>query len=567
LGYFFSERKYDLGSMATSKEIESYFVNKAMGMSQQYGLKVSLFVIQKLLEKTLREKIVEGDGIYGRFLLTDHKGKVLVDSGNAREGGTPRIFFDPDRLKSPEPAMVYEQAKGEIHILVMAPCFLGSRLSGFLISWLQMTTIFDHFVDSPSSISSKGSALAYKGERLVCPPRDTECVSFQKRFRDLMVQSQKGGIFNLAVAMGNGTPEEFLLNGVPISRTPLSLISWVKKEAIEGNVTPSEMLMVAGSLAFVILVGAGLIFRYNTLNLLLTARFEQAEKQQRLLAEKNQQLKDEIHRRQEAEKELGSQRTLRMHSDRLRSLGEMAAGIAHELNQPLVGVRGLSELLLLQMESEKTPPREDMGRKIELIVQQADRMVHIIDHVRMFAREAGNVETSLVDLNHVVHSGLDLLRTQLRSQGLTLEERLCSECLSVDVNPFSVEEVIVNLVTNARDALADRKGKDGESYTPRIEVSTWREHGTLSKWAILQISDNGTGMAPETAGKVFDPFYTTKAPDKGTGLGLSIGLSIVEGFGGTISFKTKEGEGTRFKVAFPCVLQRNESHNEPSDNV
>jgi len=565
LEYFFSERKYDLGSIAASKEIQSYFINKAMGMSEQYGLKVSLFVIGKVLEKTIQERVVQGDGIYARFLLVNREGKVLVDSAGAVEEQRLKIALHQPGVESGEPAIFFERTNEGVNILVIAPCFYGSRLGGFLISWLRIGTIFDHFVDSPPAVSSKGSALSLEDGGLICPPTNRECVSFRKRFPDLMAQERKEGLFSGTVALGDAPPQEFLLSSVPISKMPLSLVSWVQREEIQGAVTPSEMLLGAGFLAVFILLGAGLLLRYNTLNLLLTARFKQAEKQQNILGEKNRQLQDEIHRRQEAEGKLELQRTLRMRSDRLRSLGEMAAGIAHELNQPLVGVRGLAELLLLQMESGKAPPKEEISHKIDLIVRQADRMVHIINHVRLFARDAGNEKTSLVDLNDVVHSGVDLLRTQLGSQGLMLEEHLFSEYLPVQLNPFSVEEVILNLLSNARDALTERK--DGETSTPRIQVNTWSEDGTDGKLAILQISDNGAGMTPEVAGKVFDPFYTTKAPDRGTGLGLSIAKSIVEGFGGKISIETKEGEGTHFTVAFPCSSQKDRNKNEQIDIV
>ena len=196
----------------------------------------------------------------------------------------------------------------------------------------------------------------------------------------------------------------------------------------------------------VILLGIGVLMRFNTQNLILKARFDESRRQQELLASKNAQLEDEIRKRRGAEKQLEEQRTLSMRSDRLRSLGEMAAGMAHELNQPLVGVRGLAELLLLMMEKNKENlSQKDLGNNLGLIVEQADRMAHIINHVRLFARDAGKPETSLVDLNEVVRSGMGLLSAHYRSQGLLFENELATHTLPVRVNPFSIEEVIVNL--------------------------------------------------------------------------------------------------------------------------
>jgi C4-dicarboxylate-specific signal transduction histidine kinase len=270
------------------------------------------------------------------------------------------------------------------------------------------------------------------------------------------------------------------------------------------------------------------------------------------LASKNTQLEDEIRRRCEVEKKLEEQRTLRIRSDRLRSLGEMAAGIAHELNQPLVGVRGLAELVLLTMDSEQMDSQHNMRKNVSLIVEQADRMVHIINHVRLFARDAGNLEMSLTDLNDVVKSGISLLKAQFRSHGLLFESEFSKGSLPVRVNPFSVEEVIVNLLANARDAVEKRKREEGYSYAPRVQISTGHEKKNGKDTVYLRVKDNGKGIPQSIADKVFDPFFTTKDPDRGTGLGLSICKSIVEEFGGSIQFRSTDAEGTIFTISFPA---------------
>jgi len=251
-----------------------------------------------------------------------------------------------------------------------------------------------------------------------------------------------------------------------------------------------------------------------------------------------------------------------MRSDRLRSLGEMAAGIAHELNQPLTGVRGLAEFLLIQSDAGREIPREKLLNNTRRIIEQADRMVHIINHVRMFAREAGRLETKPVDLNDVARSGISLIEAQLKSLGFPLEKKFLPQALMVEVNPYSVEEVIINLINNARDAMEKKKKTVGSAYRPRLAVATWSDPNRNGDHICLRVSDNGEGIPEGIAGKVFDPFFTSKDPDKGTGLGLSICKSIVEEFGGRIHFQSIESEGTDFTIRFPGYREQEESAHD-----
>jgi C4-dicarboxylate-specific signal transduction histidine kinase len=258
--------------------------------------------------------------------------------------------------------------------------------------------------------------------------------------------------------------------------------------------------------------------------------------------------------RQEASdmrEELTRQRTLSARTDRLRSLGEMAAGVAHELNQPLSGVRGLAEHLLLAHERgwEVTP--EALCQKLGLIVEQADRMSHIIDHVRTFAREAGRVVTRPTNMNRVVEAALGMLGSQLRARGIDPVLELEQDLPLVDANPFSLEEVLINLLTNARDAVEERLARDGAGVNCKVQVRTYLTRERDQRRVCLQVVDHGIGIETATLDHVFDPFYTTKGPDRGTGLGLAISQSIVEQFRGTIEAGSVAGAGTMMTVSMP----------------
>jgi PAS domain S-box-containing protein len=254
--------------------------------------------------------------------------------------------------------------------------------------------------------------------------------------------------------------------------------------------------------------------------------------------------------RASAEHELETQRALSMRSDRLRSLGEMAAGIAHELNQPLMGIRGLAEYVLIAQEEGWNLRPTDINDRATRIVEQADRMVHIIEHVRLFAREAGKPALSPVQINSVVESAVDLLGAQFRSHGLTLDTELAAGLPPVQANPFSLEEVLLNLVNNARDAVETEEHDPDEP--PRVLIRTQTDGRAPNLMARIEVVDQGPGIPQDIIAKVFDPFFTTKDPDKGTGLGLAIAKGIVEEFGGELKIRSEAGTGTIATINLPA---------------
>jgi C4-dicarboxylate-specific signal transduction histidine kinase len=251
--------------------------------------------------------------------------------------------------------------------------------------------------------------------------------------------------------------------------------------------------------------------------------------------------------RREAERRLEQQRALAVTSDRMRSLGEMAAGIAHELNQPLTGVRGMAEHVMLGLDRDWQFDRDNLRAKAARIVEQTDRMTQIIEHVRMFAKEAGKPELRRVKVAEVVDTSLSLVEAQLRERGIALERELADDLPEVMANPFSLEEIVLNLVSNARDAV-----ESVPERTVRVRAQR-RDLAGGEVRVVVEVSDRGPGIPDEDFDRVFEPFFTTKGPDKGTGLGLSICRSIVESFDGAIELETEPGRGTTVSVSLPAA--------------
>ncbi len=561
IDYFFSERRNDLQSLATSREIASYFINKSLGMSEMCGLKANLFVIDQMLEKVIKQKTIQDDPIYNRIFFADAAGRILADT---RDTEAPETVPPWTALSAePGPTVIVKEMDGGFCIFLTLPCLFQNQRSGMLVSVLHTETLITHFVNYSTELShTTFNLMSAEGHAIISTP-DLDCDWDLPEAEFIDRQGADQGVSYLESP--EDPPLETLhLAKAAIHNAPLTLTACVGRQAIEYAQSPRQLLWGTGSLAVVILIGLVVLLRFNARSLIFQARFQESEIQQSMLAEKNRRLEEEISLRRHAETELEKQRTFQMHSDRLRSLGEMAAGIAHELNQPLVGVQGKAEILLMAMDSRAGLDPDTIADRLRAILAQVDRMVHIIDHVRRFAREAGRQETRSVDLNQVVHSGVDLLKTQFQSHGIHLDLRLAPRVLPVQVNPFSIEEVILNLLSNARDALEQRRQAEDEVFVPQVTITTRDGKADGADRVDLEIRDNGVGIAESVSSRMFDPFFTTKDPDKGTGLGLSICKSIVEEFGGRIDFSSTEGAFTAFTVSFPKDNPRKGDDHEKS---
>ena len=560
VAYFFSERRYDLRMLAGSPEISAFFINKTLGMSEPYGLKASLFNIQQRFEDAIAEKCLHGTPIYTRLLLVDPSGAALVDTAEFGQGGPPPPRGTYPRAARQQPELLVADEAGQARILLTVAYFHDNRFAGQLFAWLGPTALY-HLLEYGPRDDDRPTRLMTAAGQLIRPPGESSCPLTPHMTPERIDRLLKQDFDVLKASFGGRGQRAMLTSSLPIPNTPLYLIASIPASEVTGTLAPWQLLVGTGSLAAVILAVLAALMRANTQNLVLRTRFESSESQQAVLAAKNRQLEEEIRRRGEIEKALEEQRLLRVHSDRLRSLGEMAAGIAHELNQPLVGVRGMAELIVLSAENERGFSREKTRKKAAIILEQADRMVHIIQHVRLFARESGQPETSVVDLNDVVQSGIGLLKTQFRAHGLRLETAPAHMQLPVRINPYSVEEVLLNLLTNARDALETQKQTDGPSFSPRIRIATFYAYRNGAATAGFKVEDNGGGIPTEIGERIFDPFFTTKGPDKGTGLGLSICKTIIEDLGGRIRFTCEKSRGTTFTVTFPFHAGRNEEKN------
>jgi C4-dicarboxylate-specific signal transduction histidine kinase len=238
------------------------------------------------------------------------------------------------------------------------------------------------------------------------------------------------------------------------------------------------------------------------------------------------------------EHELRDKQEQLVQAGKLATLGELTTGVAHELNNPLNNI-GLYVGNVIDRIRLGEDDAEPLVRDLEKAMEQVRKATEIISHLRTFGR-AARVSIEQVDIDDVIERSLLLVHEQLRLRGIEVELELCPDELLVVANPIQLEQVFINLLTNARDALTDSKRKT-------IRIASSRDDERIR----IAFSDTGPGIPPELQQRIFDPFFTTKEVGTGTGLGLSITYSILKEYGGGISVDSRPGKGATFLVELP----------------
>jgi PAS domain S-box-containing protein len=243
-------------------------------------------------------------------------------------------------------------------------------------------------------------------------------------------------------------------------------------------------------------------------------------------------------------------------SSKLATLGEMATGIAHEMNQPLSGIRTRAQLLMRLASRGRLSADKVLANQQE-IMDLVDRIGRIIHHMRVFARQDQQPYTAF-NLAHSIEGCLSLYSAQLQLHAIEIEQSIDMKVSPILGEASQLEQVLLNLIINARDAMDEKEsrlvGAEARGrYRKRLEIGLeQRGREEVRLW----VGDNGIGMQPEVRERIFDPFWTTKSVGKGTGLGLSISHGIVARHGGRIEVESTPGEGSTFSIYFPAVVAR-----------
>jgi signal transduction histidine kinase len=313
----------------------------------------------------------------------------------------------------------------------------------------------------------------------------------------------------------------------------------------------SRTVLFAGYLAFFFLQSLILLFRFTHA---LNTAISQLAQQKKIVEDSNEALQTTI-------TELNATQAQLIQSEKMASLGELTAGIAHEIQNPLNFVNNFSDLnreLLLEMKEEMDKGNADEAGAIarDVIDNEAKinhhgkRAESIVKGMLQHSRtRAGHKEQT--DINQLAREYLTLAYHSLRAANTLVNVRLDTDLdpgiAGIAIVPQDIGRVLLNLYNNAFYAVEEKKKHAPEGYEPVVKVRTRRSDGQL----LITVTDNGIGIPGKALGKIFQPFFTTKPTGQGTGLGLSLAYDIVKAYGGDLSVKTEEGKGSEFQVRLP----------------
>ncbi len=228
-----------------------------------------------------------------------------------------------------------------------------------------------------------------------------------------------------------------------------------------------------------------------------------------------------------------------VHAERMGVLGQLAAAVAHELNNPLSGVISFSQILLREMD-----PGSSHLEDVKNIEHAAHRCKKIVEDLLAFARKPETKVGEPISLLEVIEQVVAILRPKLEEKGVQVEWEVPPDLSELPYHPDPLHQILVNLISNARDAMEDG-GK--------VRIQARQEKVKGADCVVVAVKDTGPGIPRRQQDKIFEPFYTTKAPGDGTGLGLSICQRLMESFGGWIDVSSRIGKGTTFSLWFPIA--------------
>lgn len=263
----------------------------------------------------------------------------------------------------------------------------------------------------------------------------------------------------------------------------------------------------------------------------------------------------DISYRKVLEKELKQQQSLSISRDRLKAIGALSIGLMHEFGQPLSALKLKLEVMVSRIHKNgaSNHPKHSVDKtrqKLKEMLELVDKMSGILQNIRMFAYQTEDETISIVCIQDVIKNACKLVSFELKKRNINLVLKAGKQLPFIIANPLLIEQVFVNLLTNARDAYdeMDQKSDHQKKWKKEIRITTKVFRG---KWIEITVEDNAGGIDEKIIDEIFEPFFTTKEPGANSGVGLSITKSIITSIGGDIKVTIKEKVGTKFILRIP----------------
>ncbi|NSX89221.1 sensor histidine kinase [Agrobacterium tumefaciens] len=371
--------------------------------------------------------------------------------------------------------------------------------------------------------------------------------------KELPVKNGSFGSHQLMTITQNDGEREYMVLSQPMPDAGWTVSVLMDTGSLRTQVK-TAMIAIILCLCLAAALIAAMLQRRRRLRERLTHQAEaQAELERRVeertadLARVNQEIEHEIAERRQTEKQLRKMQNDLVQAGKLAALGQMSAALSHEFNQPLAAAKNYAENASLLVERGRL---EEVTENLRRISGLIDRMASISKHLRNFARKP-NEKMAAVGLDTVLRDTLEIVGPRLKVANAVLDVDLGPVPLAVKAGPVRLQQVLVNIISNAADAVEGREDR-------RIALQAVQQGQTVS----IFIRDRGPGVPPAISERIFDPFFTTKGVGRGLGLGLSISYNIIKDFGGQLRVRNHDAGGAEFEIELPAAIWRMEAAAE-----
>ena len=521
LDAFLTSRQRDVQRLASSPQVVGYYQAKDLGMTMRYGLRASLSQARELFQETLEKSRIEGGRIFSRFVLTDSRDRVLVDT--AREALPAYASQAPDvgslpwsALKGASPRLEFlEGPDGEQNLAVRTGVFFKRAQQGQVIGWVSAQLIQELFCRSSGTSRLEFISMALNQRYL----RALSCHVPENLPSIEMIDpgtAERFESLNLSIQQGTDAGPDLVRTGpmvalrLDLAHVPASMIWFKPLDEVFGKAAPGQLLVIMGVFLVVIAAGGTYFVWSMARHAALQQHLQQAQK--------------------------------------MEAVGNLAGGIAHDFNNLLQGLSSIVELMQLRLSHDHK--NATYLQRMDEIISKAAQLVR---GLLTFSRKH-EPQLQPVNLNDQVHKTVAILERTIPKM-IELRLELEPELKTIDADPVHIQQVIINLVNNAKDAIPAERSGSMVISTANVSLGKFehqiRTNLQSRECVQLSVSDNGSGMDQETSQRLFEPFYSTKGVGKGTGLGLSMVYGIVREHGADIECTTQPGQGTVFRIFFP----------------
>ncbi len=545
VGDFVAERRNGVAELAERHEIETYLINKALGMSPRYGLNANLDAVEERFRHQVAQKTVRGEPIYNRIVLFDENGETLVDIAPGEPAiHLPRGFRDGTTLGvDPE----------HRRIVATAPVTYRGNFSGTVAAVGELEQLSRYLISSETQDQYLEILLTLEGRELPSEGRHRILDAAYTRSLAALPENRLVAVDPAADGHGSGAGRAGTLAvRTPISGVPLSLVTLLPEDQIYGQITSRLFLFSAAAFPLVVLFAAILFDRMRRRTLRLQAAFAESDRRRFELQGRNVVLSEEIERREAVERELREKSTeleamaADLRASMLRaeeaSLAKtrFLATVSHEIRTPMNGVLGMAQRLL---QSELT--QDERQGYVRTILSSGQTLLTLLNDILDLSKvEAGKLELihSLFDPLQILQETAALFAESAQRKGLKVEVAWHGpESAGYWGDPIRLRQMLSNLASNAV--------KFTDAGYVRIEAcETERD----AEQAVLEfrVSDSGAGVPPDKQSMLFRPFTQVDGSSTrkfgGTGLGLSIVRSLAQMMGGDVGVQSADGQGSRF---------------------